>query len=164
MAGCSVRPVPERTLTVTQITRTTDQSGVADFGLVHPGQYSYQVSRSWDRGTLSGSGTLNVDTGQQGRYSRLSTPRKALEPVALRVRCDWPADLEKEGLVICAPFRFMPIEKDLTSWSLNFGLRGATRSVLCGPGSTAREIRSPAGLYLWARFDAAPALRGRSDK
>ena len=139
------------------ISRTTDALGVADFGLIHPGNHSFQASVDWNRGTLSGSGYLTVEPGSQVNH-RIVCPKKALEPVPLRVRCDWPADLEKEGLVVCAPFSFMGIQKDELSWSLSHGPTASTHSVLFGPGPSVREIVEGFGLYLWAT-DSRPALR-----
>ena len=149
-AGCSIS-LFLRDSRDKQIFRTSDASGIADFGLVHPGEYFFGVSKNWDRGTLSGSGQLNVEPGSQ-IYKRIVCPKKVLERVPLRIRCDWPADLEKEGLVVDTPFRFMPIEKDGTSWNISSGMGTASHSVLCGPGAALKEIRNPMGLYVWASF------------
>jgi hypothetical protein len=110
VAGCSVNLFP-RAASNTQISRNSDALGVADFGLVHPGEYRYQVSSEWNRGTLSGSGYLDVTPGGQV-IQRIVCPKKALAPVPLRVRCEWPPDLEKQALVVDAPFGFSPFEKD----------------------------------------------------
>jgi hypothetical protein len=131
------------------IVRTSDASGIADFGLLHPGSYSFQVSKSWDRGALLGSGDINVEPGSQVD-KRIICPQKTLKPVPLDVRFNWPADLEKEGLVLDAPFWFIPVQKEGMSWSLNRGVGLATHSVLFGPGTDLTEIRRPGGLYYWA--------------
>jgi hypothetical protein len=137
------------------IVRTSDASGVADFGLLHPGSYSFQVSKSWDRGALLGSGDFHIEPGGQVD-KRIVCPQKTLKPVPLDVRFNWPADLEKEGLVLDVPFWFMPVEKEGTSWSLNLGVGLATHSVLFGPGAAVTEIRKPGGLYFWATSPQTP--------
>jgi hypothetical protein len=132
-----------------QILRTSDALGIADFGLLNPGEYSVQVSRSWTRGNQSGSGQLVVGPGSK-IDRRIVFPKNALKPVALDVRCHWPTDLEKGGLVVDAAFRFVPIEKDGTWWSFHYGMGTATHFILFGPGDALREVRNPSGLYLWA--------------
>jgi hypothetical protein len=152
-AGCSI------SVGVTDdgkwIVRTSDASGVADFGLLHPGSYTFQVSKSWDRGALLGSGDFHIEPGSQVD-KRIVCPQKTLKPVPLDVRFSWPADLEKEGLVLDAPFWFGPIEKEGTSWSLNPGTGLATHFVLFGPGAAVTEIRNPGGLYFWATSPQTP--------
>ena len=140
-----------------QQVRTTDLAGVADFGLIHPGQYYYTVIRSRNVGSLSGNGSLTVTPGSE-TVKRVACPAKEIEPVDIRIRWRMPADLEKEGLVICAPFGFTPLQKDRTHWRLSFGAGSPNRSVLCGPGSGASEITLPWGLYLWAA-STPPQLR-----
>jgi hypothetical protein len=89
----------------------------------------------------------------------------------------WPADLEKEPLVLYAPFTFRDrkLESGLSwvmgdsapsrrarrraNWPMmiNQGqFKTAVRSVLCGPGTAATELLERNGLYFWrfARFDA----------
>jgi hypothetical protein len=143
--GCSVQ-LPRSEGGNTTIDRTTDDSGIADFGLLHPGTYTFSLSRSSDYRTLTGSGRFDVEPGSNVT-KRIICPTKALERVPVRVRCDWPADLEKEGLVVDASFTFVPLVIEETSWS------ASSRSVLCGPGAGLAEILVPGGLYLWA---AAP--------
>jgi hypothetical protein len=125
------------------IDRTTDNSGVADFGLLHPGSYSFSISTSRDYRSLTGSGQFNVEPGSNVT-KLIVCPKQALEPVPLRVRCTWPADLENEGLVVNASFTFDPLDIDGTSWS------ASRRSVLCGPGAGLAEILVPGAPYLWA--------------
>jgi hypothetical protein len=152
-AGCSV--ILTQSDNHTSIERLSDTSGVADFGLVQPGNYSFQVSKRWDQGNLFGTGRVNVEPGSDVK-KRIVCPnigKKALERV--RIRCDWPADLAKAGLVIVAPLFFKPIDKDGTSWTLYSGGVPANRSVLFGPGGPIKEILKPWGLYLWATSSPA---------
>jgi hypothetical protein len=148
LAGCSIhlylKDSPQK-----QVARRPEASGIADFGLVNPGEYAYSVYVNHDRGGLVGNGELVVGPGSQIN-KEIICPKKALEPVPLYVRCEWPADLEKEGLIIDAPFRFIPIQKDGVSWSFNTGMGNPTHSVLLGPGAALQEVVNPTGLYLWA--------------
>jgi hypothetical protein len=146
-AGCSVTTYPKDGQQK-QITRTSDASGIADFGLVNPGEYLFYISRNRDRRTLNGYGQFTVGPGSQ-ITKRILCPTKALEPVPLQVRCEWPADLEKEGLVVYAPFYFVHTEKDGTWWNLNHGNGSAAHAVLFGPGAALTEIVNPTGLYTW---------------
>jgi hypothetical protein len=151
VAGCSVTTYPKDGQQK-QITRTSDASGIADFGLVNPGEYLFYISRNRDRRTLNGYGQFTVGPGSQ-ITKRILCPTKALEPVPLQVRCEWPADLEKEGLVVYAPFHFVHTEKDGTSWNLDSGTGSAAHAVLFGPGAALTEIVNPTGLYTWGKAD-----------
>jgi hypothetical protein len=150
VVGCSIS-LSQRGEGNATINRTTDDSGVADFGLLHPGTYSFSLSKNQNFRSPNGSGRFNVEPGSSVKKLILF-PKKALEHVPVRVRCNWPADLEKEGLVVEASFRHDPLDIDGTSWSTS------SRSVLCGPGAGLAEILVPAGLYLWATV-ATTALR-----
>jgi hypothetical protein len=135
------------------IDRTTDESGVADFGLLHPGTYSFSLSKSRDYGSLNGSGQFNVEPGSNVT-KLIVCPKKALEHVPVRVRCNWPADLENEALVVDASFNLDPLFMEGTSWSIG------SRSVLCGPGAIVSDVLDPGGLYLWANAsELKPTLR-----
>src|SRR5262249_34398155 len=84
------------------IRRTSDASGIVDFGAVQPGDYTFEISKGWENGYQSTSGQLNVLPGS--RLNRLVVcPRIPPELASVRVRCTWPSDLEKEGLVLYAP-------------------------------------------------------------
>ena len=149
VAGSSValylRDTPQK-----RVLRNSDASGIADFGLMNPGEYSFTFSKSLDRRTLSGTGQLIVDPGSQIN-KHVVVPKQVIEPVPLRVRCEWPDDLRKEGLILDVSFRFEPIQKNGLSWNLNYGMWAPDHSVILGPGATLTEILHPAGLYLSAQ-------------
>ena len=147
------------------ISRTTDGSGVADFGLVNPGTYNYQFSETWASGLLGGSGKLRVEPGRQVNKV-IVFPKHLLESVPLRMRSTWPNDLEKERLILEAQFQTKPIVQDEVEWTIQhrwtleqpdttpFGMSAPlyiqTRSVLSGPGPALAEVfNSRPGLYLW---------------
>jgi hypothetical protein len=161
------------------IYRTSDSSGVADFGAVQPGDYAFRITKHWARGSCGTSGHLNVMPGS--KVEKLFVCPKTPPPHAtVRVRCTWPADLEKEQLVVYAPFvfRHRKLQPD-AEWTLSdalgperprrrmnqpgmmmssMGDSPAIRSVLCGPATMLTEILNRKRLFLWSfaeRGDAA---------
>jgi hypothetical protein len=140
--------------------RVTDRSGMADFGVVHPGDYAFQIFKSWDQGSLATSGEFSIEPGSQ-ITRRIVCPRTPPERVPVRLRWEWPADLEKEKLAIYATFTLKPIQRDGLTWALsddrapdpseqgrfrsllnmNMAWRwGMTRSVLCGPSTSLAQV------------------------
>jgi hypothetical protein len=154
-------------------TRTTDRSGIADLGVVRPGEYTFHITRSWDQGSELTSGQFKIEPGSR-IDKRVICPKVPLERVPVRVRLDWPADLAKENLTLYASFALNPIRRDELSWTISdvrptdrsSGMgrsrmprvqfaQPATRSVLLGSGTAMTQVRlSP---YLWT--STGPALR-----
>jgi hypothetical protein len=99
-------------------TRLTDDSGTADFGLVHPGNYFFSIRKDWEQGFVQHSGPLTVDPGSR-IMKKVVCPKTPLDRVAVRFRADWPADLQKERLVLYA--RFYPKELLANGLSWHFG-------------------------------------------
>jgi hypothetical protein len=147
--------------------RVTDGSGVADFGLVHPGDYSFQIGKDWADGSLATGQQLHIEPGSQ-ISKRIVCPKTPPERVPVRIRWAWPADLKKENLVFHALFTLNPIQRDGLSWILSderpsksstepnrfrtafMGMRWpATRSVLCGPGTSIARILPMKQPYIW---------------
>ncbi len=145
--------------------RVTDSSGLADFGLAHPGDYSYQIAKVWDQGAVATSGQLHIEPGSQVN-KRLVCPKVPPERVPVRVRWIWPADLEKERLVVFASFILTRIQRDGLSWTISDAWPGeapaskrfplgavqrpsATRSVLCGPTTSLAEFLRFKQPYVW---------------
>jgi len=155
--------------TAKSIYRMSDSSGVADFGAVQPGDYSFRITKNWTEGSIGTAGQLNVRPGTQVQKS-IVCPRTPPAHVTVRVRCAWPADLEKSQLVLYAPFafRYRKLETGV-EWSLadklyperqrrrsnpgimmyQSGGQPAVRSVLCGPGTAVAEILKFKGLFVW---------------
>ncbi len=151
------------------IFRKSDASGIADFGAVQPGDYRFRIAKNWPNGSFSTVGQLNVMPGSKVQ-KLLVCPKVPPQRVTVRVRCAWPADLEKEHLLLYAPFvfRYRRLEPDV-EWSLadtrgtlrairrsNLAMINqpqgfsAIRSVLCGPGTMLTEILNHKGLFLWS--------------
>jgi hypothetical protein len=148
--------------------RVTDSAGSASFGVVHPGDYAFRVFKDWDHKYLTAFGELSIEPGSQVN-KRIVCPKSPLEQVPVRVRAAWPADLEKEKLVLYASFDFIPIQLDSRSWTLceappanppdgnrfplfAWGLRPANRTIICGPGPSIAELGRMRP-YFWALSD-----------
>ena len=114
VVGCSIM-LHQNNTADSRRSRTSDASGIADLGILHPGQYIFEVSRSWGEGNLGGSGLLSVEPGSQVNQL-IVCPKTLLERVPVRIRCAWPADLEKEGLVLEAPFVIDSVDRSGVSW------------------------------------------------
>ena len=146
--------------------RVTDGSGIADFGVVNPGDYNFWIFRDWDQEYLTATGELSIEPGSQVN-KRIVCPKSPLEQVPVRVRAAWPADLEKEKLVLYASFDFIPIQLDSRSWTLfdmcsigkmngsrfdNLTSRNwlANRAVLSGPAMSMAQVLPLRTPMFWA--------------
>jgi hypothetical protein len=155
--------------TAKTIHRISDAAGIADFGAVPPGDYSFQISKNWGSGYFRTAGQLNVFPGRKIEKP-IVCPKTPPERTRVRVHWSWPADLDKEQLVLYAPFtyRYRKLDSEL-EWVLgdsatrprqrrrsNQGMMNqgwsvpAVRSVLCGPVTTLAENRARASLLFWA--------------
>ena len=86
------------------INQSSDASGVADFGLVSPGNYSYSISRNWSGGRyVAQSDRLVISPGSQTKRT-LVCPKAPPDMVAVRILFPWPDDLKTQGLVCAASF------------------------------------------------------------
>jgi hypothetical protein len=160
-------------------TRTTDRSGIADLGVVRPGDYTFHITRSWDQGSELAFGQLKIEPGS--RIDRqVVCPKVPLGRVPVRVRLGWPADLAKENLTLYASFALNPIRRNELSWTISDqrpsdrppgpGRRGmprvatwqpATRTVLLGPATAMAQVRPSSDTpYVWTSTgDQARGLR-----
>jgi hypothetical protein len=143
--------------------RQTDSSGVADFGVAHPGDYSYRIVRGWDQGSVLAAGELRIEPGSRIRQ-RVVCPKLPPARQHVRIHWEWPADLARQQLVLYAVFVANPIQQDGVSWTrtdipladilamaepsqrlIGMGtgvfLR-SSRSILCGPGTHLAEVTS----------------------
>jgi hypothetical protein len=152
-----------------RIYRTSGSSGIVEFGAVQPGDYSYRISKYWAGGYVIATGQLNVGPGSKVE-KLVVCPKTPPEMAIVHVGCSWPADLEREALVLYAPFsyRYRKLASDM-EWALTdsyspqrpnrrssqgMGMypsqgQPATRSVLCGPGTSVTELKRLHGLYFW---------------
>ncbi len=148
--------------------RKTDRAGTADFGVVRPGHYSYQVVRPWREGSAAAVGQFKVEPGSTIEQP-IVCPRVPLEKAQVHIRWAWPADLAREELALYATFGLNPIETGNLRWAISdqrppYGPHGQgrsrwarqslpsalTRSVLCGPGAAvAQSHHASSGIQLW---------------
>jgi hypothetical protein len=142
----------------------SDGSGIADLGLVHPGNHGFRIFKAWDGGYLETYGRLTVKPGSQ-IDRRIVCPKTPLERVPLSARAAWPSDLQKKDLVVYAQFTLMPIQQDGMEWKVldgptpvslahlgysdGFLNQPKVRAVLCGPGPSLEEVRQSELLPLW---------------
>jgi hypothetical protein len=150
----------------TPILRVTDGSGIADFGVVHPGNYDFRVFKNDGQEYLATSGAFSIEPGTQFN-KRIVCPKVPLERVPVRVRASLPGDLEKEKLVLCASFALKPIHRDTQWWALSQVRPGgpasdgrfppswsrlwpANHTVLCGPAMSMAQILPNKAISFWA--------------
>jgi hypothetical protein len=170
VAGCSITLQPQKTNDPPRY-RTSDASGIVDMGILHPGLYTVRFSKSWNDGNLAGEEGLTVEPGSDVNKV-VVFPRKSLERVPVRIRCPWPADLEKEGLVLDVPFHIQPIAQSDVTWRIEHRwapdqteLRGiypfsSVRAILWGPRQALAELFGPqAGLNFWVARRSLIELR-----
>jgi hypothetical protein len=127
------------------IVRTTATSGIADFGVVHPGQYSLSIAKFLG-GSASTSCHLTIEPGSQTKM-QIVCPKLPLPRVPVRIRTAWPPDLATKGLVVFARFAPKPVQihQDQLDWDFS----GIPHSVLEGPGASLAEVLDPQKLYVW---------------
>jgi hypothetical protein len=127
----------------------SDRSGIADFGLVRPGHYSFKISKNSDQGPIATEGQLIVAPGSRN-VKKVVCPRIPLDRAAVRIRTTWPADLEKEGLVLYANFFLNGLYYDENMWWQGNFQTVVNRSLLYGPGSSLTEVLGGRSPVPWA--------------
>jgi hypothetical protein len=132
--------------TRTNARRDTDEAGVADFGLLHPGDYGFNITRTWNEWKLTTSGTIHVQPGEPV-HKQIICPASRVERGEVRVRCEWPADLENAGLVLALPIEFRYLETGPGfRWAANpASSSDLARSILLGPSNTIHTLRQHGG-------------------
>jgi hypothetical protein len=150
-----------------QVHRTSDASGCASFGTLAPGDYEIEIRRSWGDGSMSTTGKLDVQPGKDVN-KLIVCPNIPPRRAGICVRWKWPADLEREPLVVNASFAFRGVESASgLRWSIypkiaerRFGLQETenssgieclplTHSILCGASNKVERFRISRGLLLW---------------
>jgi hypothetical protein len=134
--------------------RESDENGVADFGVVQPGDWEFRVNKlSEDGPRWMATGNINVIPGAKVVKTVICPPNDA-ENIPVHVRVDWPADLASRDLEVAASFRFSgityqpPLRWQQTQW----GQIAGVRNLLCGPGGKQAEIDRSADasqFFLW---------------
>jgi hypothetical protein len=150
-----------------RVNRTSDASGCVVFGSLPPGKYRFTVGRRWAAGSITTAGTVDVQPGIDVN-KQIVCPTVPPREAEVRVRWKWPADLEKEGLVLNASFGFRGVEsasgfrwkiyRDVAHPPGSSGVSGDSRgndscelsqSILCGPSEKVARFKMSRGLLLW---------------
>ena len=90
------------------ITPQTNEAGVADFGLLHPGEFWFDITRNWGEGKISTSGTIRVQPGEPVD-KQIVCPGNFPTRVGVR----WDASgrqIQEEPLVLALSLRFRYLE------------------------------------------------------
>jgi hypothetical protein len=116
---------------------------LVEFGLVHPGNYSFRVVKRVDAVDVSTEGQFTVDPGSRV-LKTIVCPRIPLDHPAVQIRADWPPDLQKEGLVVDASFYKDGFSLHESVWNTQ-----GWGTVLIGPGSAMTEATGDLTPYLW---------------
>jgi hypothetical protein len=123
------------------IQRTSDANGQADFGVVQPGDWEYQIQA----GGWSATGALNAVPGTAVE-KQVVCPKAPPDLASVKVRVDWPADLADKGLRALALFRHAGITyEEPVHW-----VRSSSVQLLCGPKAEMAETgvgqQNPGGI------------------
>jgi hypothetical protein len=141
-----------------QFERKSGEPGTALFGPLEPGDYEFCIIRSWANGSMKTEGTLDVKPGIEIN-KQVVCPKVPPQRAGIRLRWQWPADLEKESLILNASFVFDNVESAPgLRWRIDqkfdddapsrFGIP-ISRSVLCGPSKQIASFKGDRGLLLW---------------
>jgi hypothetical protein len=115
------------------IHRRTDENGVADFGVVQPGDWEFMIPA----GKWQATGGLNAVPGTAVGWT-IVVPKVPPERAQVRVRLDWPKALADKNLVAIALFRPRALTFQPTiEWASQRSVQ-----ILCGPGGELLELPS----------------------
>ncbi len=124
----------------------SDASGIIDFGLVNPGEYTFSLRQSATHiGSISrvASVQVSVQPGSE-TFKHIICPKTPAEQAPVKVKCSWPADLEKERLVLFVSFAFESRRFSDLDWHL-----GLAHSLMSSPATPTVEILRGRRPYLW---------------
>jgi hypothetical protein len=148
------------------IQKVTDAAGLADFGLLNPGSYTFQIFKRSDDWSLRHTSALNVQPGTDVTKSVICPKAPPLR-AGVRVHWKWPADLEKESLCLFVAFSLQgreigpgnswDIQRSVTRQPANVQSPGEVNAislppqhaVLCGPETKISEFLDTGAPYLW---------------
>jgi len=141
------------------VRRESDSNGVVDFGVVHPGDWEFQLSKSWDNEhKWKCEGSINVLPGTK-LLKPIVCPKPAPERVhrQVQLRVQWPADLADKDLQVLATFEQAPTTlQPPLKWSIVDSAESLqTRSIMIGPGLKQIEIGGQTTHDLWFRSQSA---------
>ncbi len=127
-------------------TLKSDTSGIVDAGLVNPGEYSFSLATATGHGSSQQAwGNLRIQPGSE-TLKHIVCPRALAEGAPVRFKFSWPAELEKEGLVLCVSLAYDSRRISEVDWH-----RAIVRSLLSGPATPVAEILRGKRPYLWSK-------------
>ena len=133
------------------IQRESDATGLIDFGVVHPGNWEFELSKTSDeRRTWKCRGYLNVLPGA-GIQKTIVCPGQPAIQFGVNLRVQWPADLAHKDLRLQATFVQAPttFQPSLKWTAIDASGNRGSRTILCGPGDKQIEIGGATSLTLW---------------
>ncbi len=115
------------------IRRDTDADGMADLGVVQPGDWEYRLQA----GPWQSTGRLNAVPGTEV-VKQITCPKVPPEQASVKVRVVWPAELADKNLRAIALFRHLGVSyQEPLRWNLRSSIQ-----LLCGPKDEMAEIPS----------------------
>jgi hypothetical protein len=133
------------------IDRTTASDGLADMGLLRPGQHVMRVTTPW--GETRKEATLTVLPGQ-GAIEEIVCPGADRELVPISVSFDWPEELRDKGLWVICAVHLSPRDIGGNPWRLS------NASIYVIFDSANRVASPPLNKPIWADypfdFDSRP--------
>ncbi len=129
-----------------QIMRQTNEAGVADFGLLHPGEYLCLITRNSPESKSSLSSIIDVRPGESVE-KKIICPESRPQRVGVHLKCAWPADLDKEGLVLVTQIQYQYRETGPgVYWTLNSASSlESTQTLLLGPSNSISTVKLGGG-------------------
>ena len=137
------------------IRRESDSAGLVDFGVVHPGDWEFELSVPYDeQHTWRSRGTLNVLPGTKV-VQAIVCPTLLPEQSPVKLRVQWPPDLAGKNLRVEATFVQKPTAfQPPVKWTVvNSAGDELSRSILYGPGTQQTTIGGATGLELWSIYE-----------
>jgi hypothetical protein len=158
------------------IQKQSDASGLADFGSIQPGDYTFYIYRNCEDRSMQSQGSLNVQPGSDVTKS-IICPNGSPQHAQVHLRWQWPSDLEKEPLCLYAAFSLYTRSLGPgNDWNINRlsnpksprdaqnqvqgGMNGGPQStfpianaLLCGPSTNIGLFVQPSVPFLWSLPD-----------
>jgi hypothetical protein len=133
--------------------RESDEKGLADFGVVQPGDWEFRVSRSGEgERSWSALGSINVLPGTKVAKP-VVCPGESSDDVPVRIRPGWQTDVIDQGLQVLAQFELTGLTyQPPLRWHLRAGPGVGPDpiwEILCSHGPNAARVVDDGRLFLW---------------
>jgi hypothetical protein len=137
--------------------RESDSAGLVDFGVVHPGDWEFALSRSWDEQHIwMCQGSFNI-LPETKVVKPIVCPGPQTARCEVKFRVQWPADLAAKDLRVQATFVQAPtVFQSPLKWNVvNSSGDHEHVALLCGPGLKLIELDGSTKLDLWHHYESA---------